>query len=238
LQGCRVPNNDSVMANTNYRDIGAFQKKSDNAGSFYKGFNFRATSGYVTDDSGDTYVLDTDTYPVSRNGITFGWTVAPTSSRDRSTTQGVKLAGINYGNNNGTFQVDLPTSGSYVIRLALGDAGSNQVSMALTLKDNSTTILSLSGITTDFAQYADTCGRLYYYTTWPSANYPLRCSFASSTFIAQLGAASSNTTIAHIAIYRALNYADIGALRPQTSSTSTTTTITGHINNPVSFGGF
>ena len=52
------------------------------------GFNFRATSGFVTDAGDETYDVGS-AYPVTRTGRTFGWEQAashPRSLRPRSTT--------------------------------------------------------------------------------------------------------------------------------------------------------
>ncbi|HLM66577.1 MAG TPA: hypothetical protein VK358_03575, partial [Longimicrobium sp.] len=58
------------------------------------GINFRATAGYVADGPGETYSV-ADAYPVTRGGATFGWTVLPSSGRDRDSSQDRRLAGIN-----------------------------------------------------------------------------------------------------------------------------------------------
>lgn len=87
------------------------------------GFNFRATSGYVTDPANTTYSIG-DTYPQTRNGITFGWTGSPAAptTRNRSTTVNAKVAGINFAAAASplTFRIDLPAAGSYDIGCALG----------------------------------------------------------------------------------------------------------------------
>ena len=38
------------------------------------GFDFRASSNYVMDPPGDTYVLPSTAYPTTFNGVNFGWT--------------------------------------------------------------------------------------------------------------------------------------------------------------------
>ena len=38
-----------------------------------QGFDFRATSTYVTDPPTSTYVLASTAYPTTVNGVTFGW---------------------------------------------------------------------------------------------------------------------------------------------------------------------
>jgi len=112
-----------------------------------KGFNFRGTSGYVTDGANETYVLLGDAYPVTRNGVTFGWLSAP-SSGDRDSTIDRRLAGINYTANDGAsqrdFQIDLPAAGDYIISLALGDHGFTQTYQYWRLLDNTTVLATIA----------------------------------------------------------------------------------------------
>src|SRR5678816_4027126 len=111
------------------------------------GFNFRATSGFVTDGAEQTYVLTADTYPTTRGGFTFGWVIlndSPTAV-DRDSGIDVRLAGINYLPGYGGvgilsqsyFRVDLPTTGSYTIHLALGDTFS-KTNMRGEVRDSAT----------------------------------------------------------------------------------------------------
>lgn len=168
-----------------------------------KGFNFRASSGYVTDPADCTYATAGDTYPVTRNSVTFGWTVSPTSDRDRAAYTGdqAKLAGLCFGNSNGTFQVDLPSAGSYDIRLAVGDAITGQSLMNLVVLDNATPVITLASMTTSDAQWYDASGVLRTSAAdWVANNVAVNCSFSSTTLFLQLGAAASNTTIAHLFI--------------------------------------
>lgn len=44
------------------------------------GFDFRATSTFVTDPANCTYVID-DLYPTTRGGVTFGWAVHRAGAR-------------------------------------------------------------------------------------------------------------------------------------------------------------
>ena len=90
------------------------------------GFDFRASSNYVTDPPGDTYVLASTAYPTTFNGVNFGWTnVSLVQARNRSTGVDPRLAGMNYVTNGSpaTFYVDLPASGTYNLSLAMGDDG-------------------------------------------------------------------------------------------------------------------
>jgi len=111
--------------------------------TFKIGLNFRATAGYVTDGTNETYVVS-DMYPVTRGGVTFGWNGA-INTRDRASAQG-KLGGCHYVANNTSgrrFRLDLPSAGNYRIRIASGDPGSNNYSGG-TIKDNATTLIAVS----------------------------------------------------------------------------------------------
>ena len=75
---------------------------------------------------GDTYVLPTTKYPTTVNGVTFGWVkTSLVQARDRNNKLDPRLAGVNFANNGSpaTFNVDLPSPGTYNLSLALGDAG-------------------------------------------------------------------------------------------------------------------
>lgn len=104
------------------------------------GFNFRFSSGYVTDGANETYVVFVSSYPTTRNGFTFGWTVGPTLSNDVSTTY-PRLAGYNGAAVGDTWQLDLPAAGAVTVHLALGSAGGGGCATeTVALKDNATTL--------------------------------------------------------------------------------------------------
>lgn len=99
-----------------------------------KGFNFRQSSGFVTDLGNDTYVLSGDSYPTTRNGVTFGWESVP-GDRDRNNAINAKLAGLCFDNGANTdFRVDM--TGSMKFRLAMGDANFLEALMAIDLRDS------------------------------------------------------------------------------------------------------
>jgi hypothetical protein len=174
------------------------------------GFNFRATSGYVTDSSGQTYSLGT-VYPETRNGITFGWNSALAgNSRDRSTSApgAPELAGIIYWTNSVnappqcTFTVDLPQAGDWTINLALGDATAQQTQFAR-LKDGSTTFQTLTNVVTNAGEFLDASGVVR--TTaalWKSNNVAVSRTFTTTTFNLEIGdlsfVAGNNTTPSHL----------------------------------------
>lgn len=169
-----------------------------------KGFNFRASSGFVTDGTNETYVLHSDTYPVTRNGVTFGW-VDPCDSRDRESGVDRRLAGINFGSNaTGSirFRVDLPAAGNYNINLAAGDTGSSQdIDCEFGDDASYSTIANNVAVTAD--QYIDAVGTIRSEANWPSLNQALSKSFSTTIFhvrLAGLSASAQNSVIAHLFI--------------------------------------
>lgn len=153
--------------------------------------NLRASSGYVTDGAGFTYCLDTDTYPTTRNGWTFGIT-GPVGSRDRDA--GVSFApensGILFRPTGATcvLQVDLVDgAGTYEVRLAMGDAGSPQTNSKIIVKDNTTVLTTIgphSPATADFYDATDTLrANAAGLGTWKSLNAAATLTFATTTAI-------------------------------------------------------
>lgn len=104
--------------------------------------NFRQTSGYVADRISETYCL-ADTWPVFRNGLTFGWTtLASTDARDRSTTTDVRLAGINFTFNGGRSNFRLRMDGGaglYLFKIAVHDAFASQANVFVSVMDGGQT---------------------------------------------------------------------------------------------------
>lgn len=147
--------------------------------SWDKGFNFRATSGFVVDGANETYVLG-DAYPTTRNTVTFGWgTALPTADRAGGIDR--RLAGINYNNATTTFQIDLPSTGTYVIHMAAGDQGGGGTNSSnIEFKDGST---SLFNVTFDppSANFWDATGASYNYLNWPGSEVGVSKVFATTT---------------------------------------------------------
>lgn len=176
--------------------------------SWDKGFNFRGSSGYVTDGANTTYVLSSDAYPVTRNSVTFGWTVNPTNGLDRNSGADVRLAGINYGNGNGTFRVDLPATGSYAIFLGIVDQGSDQTGCNFSIKDNGSTLFSVGPVSPTSGVNCNTGTHIFDATgteldgcsAWSSGQASVTKTFASTILQLTLDAATTNSTIAHLFI--------------------------------------
>lgn len=169
----------------------------------FSGINFRATAGYVTDAGGDTYSLG-EAYPTTRGGVTFGFGATASNTRDRTTGGDARLAGTIFMANSGsptTFTIDL-ASGSYKIRLALGDAGSPQT-IYCRLKDGASVLATIGPTTTSGPNYfLDSTGAERTDSEWPSLNATVTVSVTSGALTVELGGASGgsgNSSIAHIA---------------------------------------
>ena len=145
------------------------------AGSWQQGFDFRNTAGFVTDPAGDTYVLATTGYPTTINGVTFGWLQTPqVQARDRNAQLDARLAGINFVNNGSpaTFDVDLPSPGTYNLSVALGDAGYQQcwVQCQVQFLDGSTVLATLTVGSTQLGYFYDAQGKNWSAAVWPTSN--------------------------------------------------------------------
>lgn len=148
------------------------------------GLNFRSTPSFVTDGPGYTYVLGTDTYPTSRAGFTFGWSGA-VSDRDRNASIDPRLAGINFtaGNAGTTFRVDLPSSGSVDVHVAIGDDAAQQNNQKWQIKDNATQLVSHGPVASvSAAHFLDETATDYSAAAWPGSETPETFTFASTTF--------------------------------------------------------
>lgn len=178
--------------------------------SFDMGFNFRGSSGYVTDAAYAVPVLG-EGYPhtyTNGNGqsVNAGGGVSPL---DRDSTNDPRIAGINYNpNSNGvrTFQVDLssgsaPGAVTYTIDLAVGDASASHPQW-FQVKDSSTVLIDGSGggsgITTATDEYVDaTLAKVTATTSWTGATVDK--TFATTTVNLDHGntGLSDVTSLAH-----------------------------------------
>lgn len=118
--------------------------------TFPAGYDFRATSGFVTDPANCTFEIGTTAnYPrTDALGNTVGWEDAPSGTRDRNANAGdaAKVAGVGFYNggsgNLRRYRIDLPSTGNYSMRCAIGDgnSGSNSNGGKLELFDNVTSL--------------------------------------------------------------------------------------------------
>lgn len=173
-----------------------------------KGWNFRATAAFVTDGADETYSLGSpdDDYPVTRNGVTFGWEDGPADdSRDRDATVDRRLAGINFHPNDGTqkrFRVDLPATGDYNIRLAIGDTGTGQGYQYVEVLDTTTQVHLIDDTNgTAIDNYDDATGVNRTEAAWPTDNAVQLETFSTTILRLRIGpttAQAGSTTLAHL----------------------------------------
>lgn len=150
--------------------------------SWYRGFNFRQTSGYVTDAADDTYMLKSDAYPTVRNGITFGWvSTANVDDRDRNSTLDPRIAGVSFRTTNGTsvFKIDLPSAGKYLLRLAIGDPASITPAPRWRLLDDTALLADNTFANAAAGSYRDAAGNVFTAANWPGSNVGVEFTFAS-----------------------------------------------------------
>lgn len=175
-------------------------------------FNFRSQAADGTDNAGETYVVSNpqspggnmEAYSVVRDSITFGW-VTPGGGGTRTRTHtDVRFLGCHFNEVNTTesFRVDLPSTGSYTIRIAAGDAANAQT-VKVELFDNTTSLGVLcNGTTSAPDRFFDAVGAEYSGANWPANNTAVTKTFATTTFIVKIGNGSASATgwIAHLEI--------------------------------------
>jgi len=165
------------------------------------GFNFRSTSGYVTDASGDTYVLSADVYPTTRGGVTFGYSAGTlTGASNIDNTYDPKIAGYHYqlaSLGSATFRIDL--TGSLQIRVGAGDKGGGYA-QRINIIDSGGTKFSVNGTNTA-GSYFDASTTQHTAANWPASNVQ-SSAYTFATYVAVvLGASGTDyTTLAHIEV--------------------------------------
>lgn len=189
-----------------------------------KVFNFRSSSGYVTDGADATYVIGSDSYPQTRNGVTFGYTSTTNMGFD-DLNNGVdaRFAGRNYASPNfpNTFRVDLEAAASYDVRLANGNvSGGDQVFQSLVIQDNSTVLTTIAPVAVTAGTYYDaTSINRTDIADWIANNAKFTGTFATTTFNLVIGGLGGYTVIATLSLDRAAVVA--GTKAPPFNSQST-----------------
>lgn len=185
----------------------------------YHGINFRATSGFVTDATGETHCLG-EAYPVTRASKTFGFSISlAANARDRDNAFDRRLAGgVFRANNAGVFKFffDAPEgAGTYLLRLALGDPANEQAHFCTIRDGDGGTVLGTVTGSTGVSSYSwrDATGveRVGIpdglpdpATKWPLTNAPLTVNLASGVLCLDLGNTSGAlaTFIGHVSLER------------------------------------
>jgi hypothetical protein len=196
-----------------------------------KGFDFRGTSGYVTDPANCTYVLG-EAYPTTRNSVTFGWEGTTASVADRDAGISAKLAGINFANPAKDFRVDLPAAGPYLVSLAVGDqaSGSNAVVTTI-IKDTATTLMTLTGQTVT-AEFYDATGALLTTAAWPAGNVAVEKTFATTLCRMSMSIPSGFWRVAHLFLSQVAVVASASATPTDITTATRKKYMTFQKNNP------
>jgi hypothetical protein len=182
--------------------------------AFDKGFDFRGTTGFVTDPPGATYVLG-DSYPTTRNGVTFGWTFFPgtVAGADESNTVDPRLAGINSSASQNHFEIDLPAPGKYIFYCALGNAGAAQPSYIVSVRDPPNTIWSMLPPATLAGQFSDPNGNVWSAAQWPANQTGVLLTFAGSVCdILFARSTAPQWVVAHVRLVQAPAFLAAGSL--------------------------
>lgn len=175
----------------------------------YYGFNFRATSGFVTDGAGDSPVLG-ESYPTTySNGVTAGFETGgdTVTTRDRNNSYNSHIAGSIYCSDNGgdalqqIFRIDLTTTGSYTLNLALGDESYAYASY-LSVYDTSSLLSTLfNGYAGALNSFCDAAGNNYYPgPNWVAGNVPVSLTFSTTIARFYIGNTTTQTPINYIGL--------------------------------------
>ena len=211
-----------------------------------QGFDFRATSTYVTDPPTSTYVLASTAYPTTVNGVSFGWAnTALVGSRDRSQMVDARLAGMNYVSNGmpAKFYVDLPSAGTYNLSLAMGDAGYSEcwTQCQVQFLDGSTVVGTVSGGVEGLGYFYDATGKNWSATAWPGSNVPLQVTMSGTRLTVVVGTNANSGDTTTLAFLGVTQVSSIASFTLSASPASVTvpqgTAGTSTINSTIS-GGF
>ena len=164
-------------------------------------FNFRGSAAYVTDGAGQTYVLGSTAYPTNRDSLTFGWLTAALHA-NRSTSVDVRLAGLNYatGSVDEDFQFDLPSAGTYLVGLAMGDITAAQSNQQIEIYDNTTLVFTIGRRNVAAGEFWDASDVKYTAAAWPTSQTPVSLVFATTTLILRLKGDGSSSAISHLSV--------------------------------------
>lgn len=180
--------------------------------AWQQGIYFRATDNQVDPTGYDAEVATTANYlrvPGNGDSDGVGWeTLGGTvGEADRDATTDVRLKGIQYRSNVGgavnDYRIDLPNTGTYRIRLAMGDS-SGQQNVRCQLLDGTTVFLDLEGNTITSTNWFDAAQNLRTSEAdWVSNNEAIEQTFTTTIFRIRIGAhsaGSGNSTIAAVHI--------------------------------------
>jgi hypothetical protein len=174
------------------------------SGSWQQGFDFRHTTTFVTDPSGSTYVLATTAYPTRGNGITYGWVnTSLVQGRDRNAKLDPRLAGVNLATNGSpaTFYVDLPSSGTYNLSLAMGDAGYQEcwVQCQIQFLDGNKVLATVTRGSINLGYFYDANGNTWSAAVWPASNVSQQVTLTGTRLTVIVGTSQASGDMTPIA---------------------------------------
>jgi hypothetical protein len=220
------------------------------AAGWEQGFDFRNTKTFVTDPPGSTYVLSTTAYPTTVNGVTFGWVkTAPVQARDRNAQLDPRLAGINFANNGApaTFDVDVPSPGTYSVSLAMGDASYQQcwVQCQVQFLDGGTVVATVTEGVIAQGFFYDAMGNKWSAAAWPANNVSRQVTLTGTRLTVVVGTgkpAGDFTTIAFLGVTQlsgspnftiSASPASLSIQQGNQGASTLTTTISGGFNSAI-----
>ncbi len=179
-------------------------------------FDFRNTSGFVTDPANGTFVIGVDgmetNYPTSPvvggscGTPTMGWEINAGSvgSRDRNAGINAQLAGINFvgAAQTVTWRLDLPSAGTYSIYLGYGDPSFNSV-ISLVVNDTNTAKVTITAVAVLGGSFGDATGTVFGSSAaWTSGETPVSAVFSTTILRVVLGPVAAQSLINTIRVQR------------------------------------
>lgn len=169
--------------------------------SFAQGIFFNSTGGLTPPTNYDQETGTTTNYPrVTAQGNNVGWDSLPAgvTLADRTTPTDVRLRGIAFVSNSNIarYRIDLPSAGTYKIRLAMGDVSPFSHPQRIQILDNGSVVLSgdLNPGTIAADQYLDATGvTRTSVADWVANNAIFTVNFTSTIAQFQIGLATGGT---------------------------------------------
>lgn len=178
-----------------------------------QGINFRGSLAFVTDGATESaeYAGGSVTYPrTTAQGVTVGTESNLFNNANRTTSFDPRLAGIYYTSSAGpAFRIDLPSSGSYNVRIAAGDGiGPNRSEWDL--YDSTTLLANLTTGSTVAGHFKDAQNVDYAAASWPGSNSVRNFTFSSTICRLKSAVTTGNTVLAHFYVESAAPAPPIG----------------------------
>lgn len=175
--------------------------------AYPQGINFRATSGYVTDGSGEDAELNasgTANYPrTTAQGNTVGWetTGSDYQTRNRNSSNDRRLAGIHFKNSGAhDYRMDLASTGDKLLRIAVGDQNYSRSNQQVEIFDTNSSLGTLFAAATTGAanSFLDAAGNVRTAAAWPGANSSVTKTFTTTICRVRIGDGSNISHVAHL----------------------------------------